>query len=285
MPESTDTPIYDVPTINTKYIGICNNSSLPAAPSLYTAYNWTRFVGSYLSSQTTYYRISDQGDDPEHDQDMTPAVWSTTRPQVQAGDYLWTKIVYTYSDGTSSTMYNVSYIADSQTMTSVVTTYAIVVPDPNTGILPMTTPADSSFIYNTLSAAMNDITLGDLLWSKTVYTYSDNTSTVSYGVNRIGADGSTGEPGDSEYIHLAYANSSDGSLNFNTVYFNGALYIGTYIDTSIIDSSLYTDYEWKRLKGEPGTTVTLVSETIEYCISSSGSEPPSGPWVSVMPSV
>ena len=285
MPESSDTSIYDIPTINTKYIGICNNSNLPIAPADYTAYKWSRFVGTALTGQTTYYRISDQGDDPEHDSDMTPAVWSTTRPSVTAGDYLWTKIVYTYSDGTTSTMYNVSYIADSQVITDISTTYAIVVPDPCTGILPMTTPADNQFTYSTLSSAMSDVELGDLLWSKTVYTYSDNTSTVSYGVNRIGADGSQGEPGDSEYIHLAYANSSDGSLNFNTVYFNGALYIGSYVDTSVLDSSLYTDYEWKRLKGEPGTTVTIVSQTIEYCVSSSGSEPPSGPWVSVMPEV
>jgi hypothetical protein len=74
-------------------------------------------------------------------------------------------------------------------------------------------------------------------------------------------------------------------LNFSVTYFNGALYIGTYVDTDPVDSSLYTDYEWKRLKGEPGTTVTLVSETIEYCVSSSGTEAPAGPWVSVMPVV
>ena len=285
MPESSSDTIYDTPTLTTKYIGICNNSSLPTAPTDFTMYKWSRFVGTALSSQATYYRISDQGDDPEHDSDMTPAVWSTTRPSVSPGDYLWTKIVYTYSDGTTSTMYNVSYIADSQVITDIDNSYAVVVPDPNTGILPMTTPPDSSFIYTTLSSAMENINLGDLLWSRTVYTYSDNTSTVSYGVNRIGADGSQGEPGDSEYIHLAYSNSSDGSLNFNTVYFNGALYIGSYIDTSTLDSSLYTDYEWKRLKGEPGTTVTVVSQVIEYCVSSSGTDIPSGPWVSVMPEV
>ena len=285
MPESSESVIYDIPTINTKYIGICNNSSLPTAPTDYRLYNWSRFVGTTLTGQTSYYRISDQGDDPEHDLNGDSAVWSTTRPSVSPGDYLWTKIVYTYSDGTTSTMYNVSYIADSQTMTDITTTYAVVVPDPNTGILPMTTPADSAFIYNTLSDAMDHVSLGDLLWSKTVYTYSDGTTTTNYGVNRIGADGSTGEPGDSEYIHLAYSNSQDGSLNFSVTYFNGALYIGTYVDTYPIDSSLYTDYEWKRLKGEPGTTVTLVSETIEYCVSSSGTEAPAGPWVTVMPVV
>lgn len=284
-PESSESVIYDIPTINTKYIGICNNSSLPTAPTDYRLYNWSRFVGTALTGQTSYYRISDQGDDPEHDLNGDSAVWSTTRPSVSPGDYFWTKIVYTYSDGTTSTLYNVSYIADSQTMTSVVTTYAVVVPDPNTGILPMTTPADSAFIYNTLSDAMEHISLGDLLWSKTVYTYSDGTTTTNYGVNRIGADGSKGDAGDSEYIHLAYSNSQDGSLNFSVTYFNGALYIGTYVDDDPDDSSLYSDYEWKRLKGEPGTTVTVVSQVIEYCVSSSGTDIPSGPWVSVMPEV
>jgi hypothetical protein len=32
---------------------------LPTAPTDFTMYKWSRFVGTALSSQATYYRISD----------------------------------------------------------------------------------------------------------------------------------------------------------------------------------------------------------------------------------
>lgn len=74
-----------------------------------------------------------------------------------------------------------------------------------------------------------------------------------------GKDGVPGKPGadgKTSYVHFAYANSSDGKDNFNVVYFDNALYIGTYTDFTEADSTTYTDYTWSRLKGADGADGT-----------------------------
>lgn len=69
-----------------------------------------------------------------------------------------------------------------------------------------------------------------------------------------GVPGPKGADGRTTYVHFAYANSSDGTDNFNVNYFDGALYIGTYTDYTQADSTDYTKYTWSRLKGETGPT-------------------------------
>lgn len=64
-----------------------------------------------------------------------------------------------------------------------------------------------------------------------------------------GAAGTPGAPGTSSYFHVAYADSADGSINFNQV---SGTYIGTYVDSSPTDSSNYADYQWVLIKGAQG---------------------------------
>lgn len=92
----------------------------------------------------------------------------------------------------------------------------------------------------------------------TTVTYSDGKTTKSYSVSRIGTDGTdgidgiNGLDGENSYLHIAYANSADGSVDFSLIYFTNALYIGTYTDNEEEDSSDYTKYTWARLKGQDG---------------------------------
>lgn len=58
--------------------------------------------------------------------------------------------------------------------------------------------------------------------------------------------------GDSSYIHIAYAMSLDGSKEFSTSWFDGAMYFGVYTDDKKEASETYTDYKWTRIKGEQG---------------------------------
>ena len=95
----------------------------------------------------------------------------------------------------------------------------------------------------------------------TDFTQADSTDYTQYTWSRLkGDDGDQGVPGpkgadgQTTYIHFAYANSSDGTINFNVNYFDGALYIGTYTDYTQADSTDYTKYTWSRLKGETGQT-------------------------------
>lgn len=89
----------------------------------------------------------------------------------------------------------------------------------------------------------------------------DSTEPTKYAWTLIkGADGADGIPGPkgadgrTPYVHFAYANSADGKTNFNTSYFNDALYVGTYTDYTQTDSNDYTKYTWSRLKGDTGNT-------------------------------
>lgn len=58
--------------------------------------------------------------------------------------------------------------------------------------------------------------------------------------------------GDSSHIHIAYANSAEGSKDFSTSWFDGAMYFGVYTDDKETASETYTDYKWTRIKGEQG---------------------------------
>lgn len=129
-------------------------------------------------------------------------------------------------------------------------------------------PSDASFTYSSISAA--NPAQGDYLWTKTVVNYSDGTSTKSYTVSRLGADGSDGTPGDAgadgktQYTHIAYAQGiTAGALphptaftKFQTTAFDGAEYIGFRHDFDQLDPSDHTLYEWSKYKGKDGAGYT-----------------------------
>lgn len=61
-----------------------------------------------------------------------------------------------------------------------------------------------------------------------------------------------GTDGKTSYIHVAYANSADGSTNFSTTDATGRAYIGTLTDFIEADSTNYADYTWSLAKGADG---------------------------------
>lgn len=68
-----------------------------------------------------------------------------------------------------------------------------------------------------------------------------------------GTAGTPGAAGSNTYFHVAYADSSNGSVNFNQT---SGSYIGTYVDTNPTDSGSYTAYNWVLIKGSQGATGT-----------------------------
>ena len=67
-----------------------------------------------------------------------------------------------------------------------------------------------------------------------------------------GIQGVNGVNGKTSYLHIAYANSADGSSGFSTTDSNGKLYIGQYTDFTSADSTDYKKYSWTKIKGETG---------------------------------
>ena len=177
-----------------------------------------------------------------------PSTWATTVPNLVKGQYLWTKTVWTYSDNTSETGYVKTYIArdgnngndgiagkDGVGIKSTSITYA----SSSSG----TTAPTSGW-----STSMPTVSQGMFLWTKTVWTYTDNTSETGYSVARMGTDGAQGTPGPkgadgkTSYHHWAYSDNADGTGL--TLTDNGQRYIGHYSDYIQADSTDKTKYRW-----------------------------------------
>ena len=94
------------------------------------------------------------------------------------------------------------------------------------------------------------------------FTQADSTDPSKYTWSRfVGAQGAKGDQGiqglngangQTSYLHIAYANSADGSSGFSTTDSNGKLYIGQYTDFTSSDSTDYKKYSWTKIKGETG---------------------------------
>ena len=91
------------------------------------------------------------------------------------------------------------------------------------------------------------------------FTQTDSNDYRDYAWSKIkGADGSQGIPGKpgedgkTPYLHIAYANSADGSIEFSTTDSTDKLYIGQYTNYISSDSEDPSDYAWTRIKGDKG---------------------------------
>lgn len=69
-----------------------------------------------------------------------------------------------------------------------------------------------------------------------------------------GIPGAKGVDGRTPYFHIAYANSSDGTVGFDVSNSVGKIYIGQYTDYIPDDSTKPTSYSWTRIKGDTGAT-------------------------------
>lgn len=137
----------------------------------------------------------------------------------------------------------------------------------------------------------------------------DITNTVTYRVEAIDANGvvrgatevtcANVTDGNSSHIHIAYANSAEGSKDFSTTWFDGAIYFGVYTDDKETASETYTDYKWTRIKGEQGIQgdtgpkgprgpagadgISVTSVVIQYYLSTSSTSMTGGSWSAEYP--
>lgn len=67
-----------------------------------------------------------------------------------------------------------------------------------------------------------------------------------------GIPGANGSNGQTSYLHLAYANSADGTSGFSVSDSVNKLYIGQYTDFVSADSTVPSKYTWTKIKGDTG---------------------------------
>lgn len=199
---------------------------------------------------------------------IAPGTWSQTPPKLIQGQWLWTKTIWAYTDNTNEIGYQKIYIArdgnsgvdgipgkDGVGIHSTAITYAKGV----SGTVPPTTGWVSQ---------VPSVPAGQYLWTKTVWSYTDNTSETGYSVSKIGEQGAKGDKGDTgpkgdqgipgvkgadgktQYTHIAYADTVSGS-GFSQTDTDKA-FIGMYQDFSTTNSRNPQDYRWSKWKGSDG---------------------------------
>ena len=126
----------------------------------------------------------------------------------------------------------------------------------------------SNYIHRKYSDSSNGANMSDNSNLKYIGIYTGTsptppTTASSYLWSKIkGEDGANGVPGAkgadgrTPYFHTAYANSPTGDRDFSTTNSNDKLYIGTYSDFVVADSTDYRKYKWVKIKGEDGRNGT-----------------------------
>lgn len=220
---------------------------------------------------------------------VPPTAWYQNPPALVKGQWFWTKTVWTYTDNTTETGYQKTYVArdgndgnngiagkDGVGIRSTTITYA----QGTSGTVAPTTGWISQ---------VPNVPAGQYLWTKTVWSYTDNTNETGYSVSKIGEQGPQGVKGDAgakgdkgergpqglagpqglqgpkgdqgipgvkgadgktQYTHIAYADTVSGS-GFSQADTNKA-FIGMYQDFNAIDSQNPQDYRWSKWKGSDG---------------------------------
>ena len=250
----TDDQISEIPS---DYIGICVNDVIKD-PDSANSYVWSKFAGKDgedgIPGKNGYvhfaYAMSADGKEGFSKSEFTGAIYIgvySDNTQADSGnykDYTWSKIKgddgktpvkgVDYFDGTSSYLW-VRYATDANgtgmTATPSSTTKYVGIASTTTS----TAPTKSS----------------EYKWSKYV--------------------GENGVPGENGYIHIAYADSSDGKTGFDTVNGTNKKYIGQYTDNIETDSKNPTDYTWSKIKGDD---VTITSTKVEYITTTENSSVP-----------
>lgn len=219
--------------------------------------------------------------------------WTAAVPTVAPGNYLWTKTVWTYTDGNTETGYTVSRIGrdgntgrdgiagkDGVGIRSTTITYG---------------KSTSGTIQPTSwTSQVPSVPNGQFLWTKTVWAYTDNTSETGYSVAKMGEIGPTGAKGDRGATGpqglqgpagpqgprgiqglqgpkgdqgIAGPKGADGRTQYTHIAYadnatgggfsqsdKSKAYIGMYQDFTATDSTNPASYRWTKWKGDKGDT-------------------------------
>ena len=290
-----------------QYIGFAK-SHLPTPSGTASNYEWSKYVGDDgyegadgvgIKSTTVRYASSTSGTS------QPSTGWSSTIPTVEPGNYLWTEIVWTYTNSEKKKSYTVARIGadgangkdgvagkDGVGIKSTTITYGV---SPNE----TTQPA-------TYTSTVPTLVKGQYLWTKTVWVYTDSTTETGYTKTYIPKDGNDGTNGiagkDGVGIKstvINYATSSSGTTKPTSGWTTTIPSVapGNYLWTRTVwtytDNDVETGYSVSRVgkdgekgdTGDKGATGTgIKSAEISYVIHTNGTTAPTLGWVSTVPS-
>lgn len=237
--------------------------------------------GKGISSTTITYGLSTTDT-------VEPTNYTSNVPTLVKGQYLWTKTVWKYTDNTTETGYTKTYIAKDGNNGTDGIAGKDGVGISNTKVEYVGSTSGTVTPTSGWNTAVPTVAEGNFLWTRTTWTYTDNTTETGYSVAKMGAKGatgatgSTGAPGVSSYTWIRYSPNADGSSMTPTPAAN-SLYIGVAITSANSAPTAYTAYTWALIKGADGKGVK--SAVVTYQASTSGTVIPTGSWVTTIPTV
>lgn len=180
----------------------------------------TGATGVGVSSTTVTYQ---KGTSPTT---APTGTWSSTPVATSTGEYLWTKTVISYTSGNPTTVYSVAAHgatgeqgetgAAGKGISSTAVTYQV-------GSSATTAPT------GTWQSSPQATSTGQYLWTRTVTTYTDSTSSTSYSV---AAHGTTGTAGGRWYSGTAITGTSTTATIFSGSGITSAVVGDMYLNTS-----------------------------------------------------
>ncbi|WP_414842353.1 phage tail spike protein [Enterococcus saccharolyticus] len=233
--------------------------------------------------------------------------WTDQVPTLEKGKYLWTKTQWTYTDGSAENGYTVSYIAkdgnDGEDGYAGKDGVGIL----NTKVEYVGSTSGTTRPTTGWSTTIPTVAEGSFLWTRTTWTYTDNTSEMGYSVAKMGAKGDKGNDGiagkDGKGINstvITYMTSTSGTTAPTTGWTSTVptLTKGQYLWTKTIwtytDSTTETGYSVSYIAKDGNTGkdgiagkdgVGISNTIIEYVGSVSGTIKPTSGWSTTIPTV
>lgn len=180
--------------------------------------------------------------------------WLATVPTVPPGHFLWTKTTFNYSNGTNASAYSVGKIGEQGTSGATGSTGAAGVGVTSTEIRYISHTSGTSIPTGTWLVNPPAVNGGNYLWTRTIISYSNATSSTSYSVGKMGEQGIKGNDGPqgiagvkgadgkTKYTWIKYADSPTTGMADDPT---GKKYIGMAFDKDVAqESTVYSQYRW-----------------------------------------
>ena len=243
--------------------------------------------------QETYYYQSTSNTS------QTGGSWSTTKPAEASGKYIWMKIKFTFVDGTTSETSPICMTGAAGSKGDQGNPGTAGKGVKSTAITYQAGTSGTTAPTGAWSATVPAVTQGQYLWTRTVITYTDNSTSTSYSVSYIPKNGTNGTNGTSVTVSstsVTYQKSSSGTTAPTGTWVNSppATNAGEYLWTKTVvnysDGKSTTAYSVSRngsngTNGTNGTSVTITNTSVTYQASSSGTTVPTGTWSTTIPTV
>ncbi|WP_086348539.1 phage tail protein [Candidatus Enterococcus clewellii] len=130
--------------------------------------------------------------------------WSSSIPSIAAGEYLWTRTIFSYTDTTTSTAYSVGRMGVNGSPGKDGTDGVGV---KQVDVHYQAGSSGTSAPTGTWTTTVPSVSANQYLWTRTTTTYTDNSTSIAYSVGKMGANGSDAK--------LLYLSATAETMNFN----------------------------------------------------------------------